>query len=101
MSIEIRMLLSKPFISNIFHELLPRVDGIPEVPEWVRSRTFPHALLTIDQQGFQARVQFPDLFIHTEHGDDSTQVEVVAVVFQAELVAAFDFADELVPTLNQ
>src|SRR5580704_6189880 len=101
MSIGMKILRSKPFVCNIFQEFRPGIARISEVPKGVCCRALPDALIAMDEQRLETPVQVGHLGVEAQHGDDATQVQVVAVVFQSELVAALHFGDELAPALDQ
>src|SRR5271165_4420071 len=55
----------------------------------------------MSKQRLEAKVQIADLGVQAYHGDDSAQIQVVAVVFQSESVATLHLGDEFAPALDQ
>src|ERR1700722_14242730 len=101
MSIEIRIYLNKSFIFNIFQKAGPSTPRITEVPEGVGGGGFPDAFVPIYQRRFEASVQSADLGVQAEHGDNSAQVQVVAIVLESEAVPMLHLGDELGPAVDQ
>src|ERR1700722_17732470 len=101
MSIEIGAELVKSFFFNVFHESGSGTTRVSEVPKRGFRSTFPDPFITMRKQSLETTVQVSDFGVQAQHGDNSAQVQVVAIVFQPESVAALHFGDEFAPAFDQ
>src|SRR3954454_18553743 len=96
-----RMVLPEPCRNQILAQITPGIARVAEIPPGVRFRAFPYAMFATGEQRLETLVGVRHVGIDTDEPQYTPDIQIVAVVFESELVSALHFCDEVAPAADE